>query len=111
VLAKRADMRWRRTAQQLRELTALQDALLAAAAVFVKPGGLLVYSTCSVEDEECLERARAFLSGPAGREFELEAPTAGLMPEGVVTGDGCVVTLPHVHGVDGAFAVRLRRRG
>ncbi|KAI8462446.1 MAG: hypothetical protein J3K34DRAFT_527743 [Monoraphidium minutum] len=110
VLAKRADLRWRRTPDQISDLVALQDDLIAAAAVFVRPGGLLVYSTCSIEPEECIDRVRAFLESPAGAGFELEAPPAGLLPPGVLTPDGCLATLPHVHGVDGAFGARLRRR-
>jgi 16S rRNA (cytosine967-C5)-methyltransferase len=111
VLAKRADLRWRRTADQITQLSTLQDDLLNAASAFVKPGGLLVYSTCSIEVDECSDRVRAFLGRPEGGEFDLEAPPPGLMPEGVVGPDGCVATLPHQHGVDGAFAARLRRRG
>lgn len=110
VLAKRADLRWRRTQDQISDLSDLQDQLLDAAAVFVRPGGLLVYSTCSIEDEEGVERVRAFLGRPAGADFELEPPAEGLLPAAVVRADGCLATLPHVHGVDGAFGARLRRR-
>lgn len=110
MLAKRADLRWRRAAEDIPRLAALQDALLDAAAPLVAPGGLLVYSTCSIEAEEGVERVRAFLARPAGAGFELERAPEGLMPPGVVTVDGCLATLPHVHGVDGAFAARLRRR-
>lgn len=105
VLAKRADLRWRRTPEGLAELAGLQDRLLDAAARHVAPGGLLVYSTCSVEAEENDDRVAAFLDRHP--EFELE-PVGDLVPEALV--DGAVFrALPHVHGTDGAFAARLRR--
>lgn len=110
VLAKRADLRWRRSPEDIPRLAALQDALLDAAAPLVAPGGLLVYSTCSIEAEEGIERVRAFLGREAGQGFALEPAPEGLLPPGVVTSDGCLSTLPHVHGVDGAFAARMRRR-
>ena len=111
VLAKRADLRWRRTPEELEELVKLQDELLDAAAAFVRPGGLLVYSTCSVERDEGSARVEAFLARPAGAAFALEAPPEGLMPEGVLDAAGQLVVLPHLHGgADGAFAARLRRR-
>ena len=114
VLAKRADLRWQRTPADLLELAALQDALLDGAAGWVRPGGLLVYSTCSLEPEENADRVAAFLGRPAGAAFTVEAVPvveAGL-PADLLSADGRFLeVLPHRHGVDGAFAARLRRRG
>lgn len=86
-----------------------QSALLAAAAARVKPGGLLVYSTCSIEAEENGERVAAFLA--AHPDFAPEPPpaAAGIPPE-CLTPEGYLQMLPHVHDTDGAFAARLRRR-
>ena len=105
VLAKRADLRWRRSPDALAELTDLQDRLLEAAAAHVRPGGLLVYSTCSVEAEENDNRVTAFLARRP--DFSLE-PVGTLVPAALVDGD-VYRALPHVHGTDGAFAARLRR--
>jgi 16S rRNA (cytosine967-C5)-methyltransferase len=91
------------------ELCDLQDQLLASAATLVRPGGLLVYSTCSIEPEEHQGRLEAFMERTRGA-FTLEPPPPGLLPAAVLTPEGCVTTLPHVHDTDGAFAVRLRRR-
>jgi 16S rRNA (cytosine967-C5)-methyltransferase len=106
VLAKRADLRWQRDPADLDELMALQDELLDAAATLVKPGGLLVYSTCTIEPDENQDRIEAFL----GRHdnFSLESAEEYL-PEEVVSDNGALSTLPHRHRTDGAFAARLRR--
>jgi 16S rRNA (cytosine967-C5)-methyltransferase len=110
VLAKRADLRWRRTLEEVQQLAQLQGELLPAAAKFVKPGGLLVYSTCCLEQEENEDQVAAFLASDAGRDFEVEAPAKGSMPEGMITKEGYLLILPHVHDMDGAFAARLRRK-
>ena len=107
VLAKRADLRWHRTAEEIEELTTLQDQLLDAAAQLVRPGGLLVYSTCTIEPEENQQRVEAFLERHEA--FQLE-PATGFVPEAVVTPEGYLATLPHRHHIDGAFGARLRRR-
>jgi 16S rRNA (cytosine967-C5)-methyltransferase len=106
VLAKRADLRWQRSPDDLDELTTLQDELLDAAAQCVRPGGLLVYSTCTIEPEENQQRVMAFLDRHA--DFTLES-VCDAVPEEMRTDDGFLVTLPHRHRIDGAFAARLRR--
>lgn len=105
VLAKRADLRWRRSPQALTELTELQDRLLDAAAGHVRPGGLLVYSTCSVEPQENNLRIDAFVQRHS--EFTIESAAPFVPP---AMADGAYYrALPHRHGTDGAFAARLRR--
>lgn len=108
VLAKRADLRWRRTLDDLDTLVALQDELLDVAAALVKPGGVLVYATCSIEPEENAERIRRFLADRPGFALEDAAP---YVPAAMRTEDGFHAALPHVHGTDGAFAARLRKAG
>ncbi|GAU28304.1 hypothetical protein TSUD_256320 [Trifolium subterraneum] len=61
VLSKRADLRWNRDLADMEQLKNLQDELLDAASTLVKPGGVLVYSTCSIDPEENDERVAAFL--------------------------------------------------
>ncbi len=106
VLAKRADLRWRRSPEDLDEMAALQDELLDAAATLVRPGGLLVYSTCTIEPEENERRIDAFLARHVA--FTLES-AAGHVPDDMVSDAGFLATLPHQHRTDGAFAARLRR--
>jgi len=107
VLAKRADLRWRRTPEGIGELTDLQDELLDAAARLVRPGGLLVYSTCTIEPEENAERVDAFLARHP--DFAMERAD-DFVPDAFTTDAGYFAALPHRHGTDGAFAARLRKR-
>lgn len=107
VLAKRADLRWNRTKHDLAELCTLQQRLLDQAATLVRSGGILVYSTCSIEPEENEMQVQTFLQRHP--QFVLESVQPWL-PEAVVTAEGYYASLPHVHGMDGAFAARLRRR-
>ncbi len=108
MLSKRADMRWRRTEEGLQKLICLQDQLLEAAASLVGPGGLLVYSTCSIEPEECAERVSSFLLRKPS--FSMVRVDANSVPASTMTTEGHFQTLPHVHGCDGAFAAKMRRR-
>lgn len=107
VLSKRADLRWNRSEKQFGELTELQDKLLRTAAAVLKPGGTLVYSTCTIEPEENEERIQAFLAGNS--DMELEDVTR-LLPDSSLVVDGMYRTLPFDHGIDGAFAARMIKR-
>ncbi|KAG2644096.1 hypothetical protein PVAP13_2KG404900 [Panicum virgatum] len=61
VLSKRADLRWNRQFEDLEELMCLQDELLDSASTLVKPGGILIYSTCSIDPEENENRITTFV--------------------------------------------------
>jgi 16S rRNA (cytosine967-C5)-methyltransferase len=100
------DARWRLRVSDLAVMAALQTSLLRAAATVVSPGGLLIYSTCSLEPEENEEQVERFLAENVG--WQLEAPPAGSVPPETIDG-GYLRVLPHIHGSDGAFAARLRR--
>lgn len=100
------DARWRLRASDLAVMQAAQREIMNAAARLVRPGGVLVYSTCSMEPEENDDQVTSFLSTHAG--WVEEAPPEGRVPDAVLDGKRLRV-LPHLHGTDGAFAVRLRR--
>ena len=100
------DARWRLKASDLAVLPALQRTLLRAAAGAVRPGGLLVYSTCSLEREENDAQAARFLAEHP--DWKLEPPPEGVVPATALDG-GFLRVLPQLHGTDGAFAARFRR--
>jgi 16S rRNA (cytosine967-C5)-methyltransferase len=101
------DARWRLKISDLAVMSALQGSLLRAAADVVAPGGLLIYSTCSLEPEENDSQIERFLADQAGA-WTLEPPPEGAVPS-VVLDAGRLRVLPHRHGADGAFAARLRK--
>lgn len=101
------DARWRLTPGDLSVMGAVQRALLESAASVVAPGGLLVYSTCSLEIEENDGQVETFLA--THPDFVLEPPPPGSVPDSTLD-RGRLRVLPHVHGADGSFAARLRRR-
>ncbi len=92
VLRRRVDLRWRIEESEIGRLAALQEKLLASAAPFTKPQGILVYSTCSLEEEEnrCVIE-RFVRSHP---EFVLESTQSIFPPR---------------DGMDGAFVARFRK--
>jgi 16S rRNA (cytosine967-C5)-methyltransferase len=104
--ARHPDARWRVTPTALAELARRQGELLQAAARSVRPGGILVYSTCSIEPEENALLIDHFLAGHP--DFSREAPTG--LPRELLSPAGDLELLPQIHGTDGAFAARLRRR-
>jgi 16S rRNA (cytosine967-C5)-methyltransferase len=108
VLAKRADLRWQRNVDAILERSQLQQRFISHAASLLEKGGVLVYSTCSIEPEENEQIVEWFLNQHP--EFELTDPSP-YVPPVVVKAQRYVQTLPHLHHVDGSFAARLVRRG
>ena len=100
------DARWRLRISDLAVLPATQRSIIRAAASAVRPGGLLIYSTCSLETEENDAQVESFLSD--NPEWRLEPPPEGAVPAAVLDA-GRLRVLPQRHGTDGAFAARLRR--
>jgi 16S rRNA (cytosine967-C5)-methyltransferase len=103
--ARHPDARWRVTPEALGQLEHLQAELLGAAADAVTPGGLLVYSTCSLEPEENERQIDRFLE----RHPEFRREPNDTFPAALQSAAGDMVVLPQRHGMDGAFAARLRR--
>ena len=106
-LAARPDVRWRKDADTPATLAPTQAAILDAAAGATKPGGVLVYSTCTISPAENEQAIAAFL------ERHPDFSTDG-MPSDLPVWDhpsvpGFIQTLPHRDGTDGFFIARLRR--
>lgn len=85
VLQRRPDARWRFSMDDLEELTILQANILGAAVKLLKPGGRIVYSTCSIEQEEGPEQVRNFLERQSGWSLDTER----LLLPGEANSDGC----------------------
>ena len=100
------DARWRLRPSDIAVMAAAQRSILRGAATFVRPSGLLVYSTCSLEHEENDTQVETFLA--EHRNWTLEPPPEGTVPADVLDA-GRLRVLPHLHGTDGAFAARFRR--
>ncbi len=105
-LSKKPDIKWKREPEDIASMAVLQLEIAANAAKYVDDGGWLVYSTCTTEPEENEENIARFLA--AHPDFELD-PAEKYLPAEVCSG-GMMKILPHVHGIDGAFAARLRKR-
>jgi len=106
VVPKRADLRWKRQFEDLEELMCLQDELLDSASTLVKPGGILIYSTCSIDPEENEKRITTFIQRHP--EFAIQS-VCGYVPTEFVTDEGFYSSNPIKHSMDGAFAARLVR--
>lgn len=115
-IRRHPDILWQKQPEDLAQVTKLQSRLLDNAAKLLKPGGLLVYSTCSLEPEEGEAQIDAFLArAPAFERVPIAAAEAG--EPRAITERGDVRTLPfhfphsepRLSGSDGFFAARLRR--
>ncbi|MDQ0396398.1 RsmB/NOP family class I SAM-dependent RNA methyltransferase [Labrys monachus] len=118
-IRRHPDVAWSKSAGDVAAVADLQRRMLGRMAELVKPGGLLVYCTCSLEAEEGEDQIARLLAG--GSHFTLEPVTpadiGGL--EGAITPQGYLRTLPSLlpdpdpvmSGMDGFFAARLRRAG
>ncbi len=107
VLSKKPDIKWKREIEDVQALAKAQTLLLENAARLVKPGGALVYSTCTIEPEENSQIINTFIQKHA--HFEIE-DARHYLPAAVVSEHNWVETFPHLHSVDGSFAVRLKRK-
>jgi 16S rRNA (cytosine967-C5)-methyltransferase len=105
-LRRRLDIRWRIKEPDIARLSQLQLQILTNAAGLVKPGGALVYSTCTVTSEENRGVIKMFLA--QNQEFTIE--DAGQFIPRELVKDGFFSSWSHLHGMDGAFAARLLRQ-
>jgi 16S rRNA (cytosine967-C5)-methyltransferase len=106
-LTKKPDIKWKKDLFTLREMNDIQYKLLCKAGELVKPGGVVVYSTCSIEPEENKDIVEKFLSN--NPDFHLES-AKGRFPDEILDENGCIQTYPQRHKMDGAFAAKLVKK-
>jgi 16S rRNA (cytosine967-C5)-methyltransferase len=107
-LRRNPDMKWRQAPEDVAELTKKQSAILAAAARLLKPGGRLVYATCSILEDENRKIAEDFLARHP--QFGLLHAGELLKRERIALEMGDYLELwPHRHGTDGFFAAAFER--
>lgn len=105
-LRRRPEARWRRSATDVAALVALQKELLASALQLVRPGGVVVYSTCSPH----LSETSAVVADAVRRHGVVQLDTRALLPDVPGIGEGPSVQLwPHRHGTDAMFLAALQR--
>lgn len=105
-LGRKIDARWSKSESTIKELTEMQVRMLAHAALMVRSGGVLVYSTCTIERAENEEVVAGFLhSHPEFARVDLSLE----LPAELCTPDGSYRAWPQRHAMAGAFAAKLRR--
>ncbi|WP_373502510.1 RsmB/NOP family class I SAM-dependent RNA methyltransferase [Aestuariivirga sp.] len=112
-IRRHPELAYLKTEPQILQLAKLQAELLSCASARVAPGGLLVFCTCSLEPEEGEQQVEKFLAAQPG--FEIVEPLVPGLPSEFVMPEGWIRTLPFMkigasEGLDGFFAVALRRR-
>ncbi|GBF78749.1 16S rRNA (cytosine(967)-C(5))-methyltransferase [Aphanothece sacrum] len=106
-LHRHPDIRWRQTPETVSELSTLQGELLEQAATWIKPQGILVYGTCtlnSLENESIIER---FLN--SNSHWKIEPPSPNSWVSEFASPSGWIQILPHQHHMDGFFMVKLKK--
>lgn len=110
VMRRKPDLRWKKEQDNFWELAKLQRDMLELASRYVKPEGVLIYSTCTINKTENLEVVKDFLSG--SQQFQLES-IIGQIPENLVCESahkGYLELFPNTHGTDGFFIAKMRKR-
>lgn len=107
VLRRRPDLRWNIKEEDIPRLVELQFSIIKNVSHYLKNGGVLVYSTCTVEPYENEYLIKRFIQETEGWEVE---DAEKFLPKEVVK-DGYFISYPHIHGIDGMFGARLRKKG
>lgn len=110
VIRRKPDLRWKKEPDNFRELAKLQKKMLETASKYVKPGGKLIYSTCTINKTENIEVVKDFLAN--NQQFELES-LIDRIPEELVcesAKEGYLELFPNTHGTDGFFIAKIEKR-
>jgi 16S rRNA (cytosine967-C5)-methyltransferase len=106
VLGRNSDARWQKKKEDIKRLAKIQSAILFNASKLVKKDGVIVYTTCSLAEEENEKVIEQFLE--QRKDFKKE-DASDFIDKSIVNKKGYVRTYPHLHGLDGTFTVKLRK--
>jgi 16S rRNA (cytosine967-C5)-methyltransferase len=106
-LHRHPDIRWRQSPEKVGELATLQGELLAEGATWVKPKGILVYATCTLNPRENEGVVQEFLAKHP--DWHIQPPPPASPAAAFLEAAGWLKVLPHRHHLDGFFMVKLRR--
>ena len=108
ILGRKRDIKYNMTQEMLSELPVIQRKILDTVWKYVKPGGKLVYSTCTVRKEENEENVRWFLDNYPFKAEDISGKLKGV-PEAETAAEGYLQLFPGLHETDGFFIAVLRR--
>jgi 16S rRNA (cytosine967-C5)-methyltransferase len=109
IISKKPDIKWSRAEGDKKEILSLQKKILDISSGYVKPGGTLLYSTCTIEDDENTGMVKNFLENH--KEFVVD-DISGLLPARLNKPDnekGMLQLYPNIDGIDGFFIAKMRR--
>jgi 16S rRNA (cytosine967-C5)-methyltransferase len=103
VLRKKPEIKWTRSQKDIQSLAALQLRMLQVGCELLESGGILIYSTCTLTDEENQGVIRSIL------EQRQDMKLVALDHPGLESKGGVITTFPHLHGLDGFFIAKLKK--
>lgn len=107
VISKKPDIKWKREFSDITDLQKIQGEILESVVKYLKPRGVLIYSTCTTAPEENSDVIKMFLEKHP--EFEVDN-AQNYVDSRLVSSEGFIETFPHVHDIDGSFAARLIKK-
>lgn len=110
-LRRKPDIRWSKDESDIESLSKLQLDILNSSCLYLKPGGVLVYSVCSFEPEENERVIHKFLEGHPDFSIENAPDFLPNSARALVSDHRFMRSYPHFHDIDGFFAARMRKKG
>lgn len=110
LIRRKPDIKWNKEIDDIKEITTLQYNILNNASNYLKKGGILVYSTCTIEKEENINLIRKFLNN--NKEFELNGfqDSIPTLKNTTSISEGYLELYPHIHNSDGFFIAKLLKK-
>ena len=109
IIRRRPEIKWNREMKDIEELNKIQEKILDNAKKYVKPGGIIIYSTCTIGNRENLDRIHKFLG--KNREFQLIGFEDLICSKENMESskEGYIELFPHIHRTDGFFIAKVQK--